>query len=303
MRRPDNVKLMTTNQVSFLDKAMELCNSMMQFSGCELYSHNTRPLLEGLKATINSVGDEGDSITYAKTAAITLLIDTLLEEEGIAEAEMLAGCDPEPIYDGCDGYNWDEPDYPEDPDMYGPDPMWSAEDAFAYLEEQEYSNEYDKENYLKGNTIEDMAEMEERHDNDDEIEAWANTPHEGINTELKQIDEEIADRKAAAAIKRARIAVMNKIYFENGDVYPVHSVHYELDRHGIPVDIEISTFPEYLDEIAEKHGLLGYNMSDYTEHGFNIALYGRLDRFGFVDYRGLIQYTFIPIKDSCVIQF
>lgn len=293
---------MTNSQVSFLDKAMELCNSMMQFTGCELYSHNTRPLLLGLKACVNSNDEEEFPRTAAKIGCINLLIDTLLEEEGIAEAEMLAGCDPEPDYYGYDGYNWDEPDYLEDSDMCGPDPMWSAEDAFAYLEEQEYFDECDKENYLKGNTIEDMAEIDERHDNDDEIEAWANTAHEGINTELKQIDEEIADRKAAAAIKRARIAVMNKIYFENGDVYPVHSVNYELDRHGIPVDIEISTFPEYLDEIAEKHGLLGYNMSDYTEHGFNIALYGRLDRFGLVDYTGLMQYTFIPSKIDCVIQ-
>lgn len=292
MRRPDNVKLMTTNQVSFLDKAMELCNSMMQFSGCELYSHNTRPLLEGLKACVNSNEEEEFPRTATKISCINLLIDTLLEEEGIAEAEMLAGCDPEPDYE----------EYPEE-EYYGPDPMWSAEDAFAYLEEQEYFNECDKESYLKGNTIEDMAEIDERHDNDDEIEAWANTPHEGINTELKQIDEEIADRKAAAAIKRARMAVMDKIYFENGDVYPVHSVHYELDRHGIPVDIEISTFPEYLEEIAEKHCLLGYNLSDYTEHGFGVALYGRLERFGFVDYRGLIQYTFVPLKTNCVIQF
>lgn len=303
MRRPDNVKLMTTNQVSFLDKAMELCNSMMQFSGCELYSHNTRPLLEGLKACVNSNEEEEFPRTAAKIGCINLLIDTLLEEEGIAEAEMLAGCDPEPYEEDWDDHDEDCYEEYSEEEYYGPDPMWSAEDAFAYLEEQEYFNECDKESYLKGNTIEDMAEIDERHDNDDEIEAWANTPHEGINTELKQIDEEIADRKAAASIKRARMAVMDKIYFENGDVYPVHSVHYELDRHGIPVDIEISTFPEYLEEIAEKHCLLGYNLSDYTEHGFGVALYGRLERFGFVDYRGLIQYTFVPLKTNCVIQF
>lgn len=295
---------MTTNQVSFLDKAMELCNSMMQFSGCELYSHNTRPLLEGLKACVNSNEDSNNGpIADTKISCINLLIDTLLEEEGIARAESLAYGDDEDYYEECWPYeDYDYP-YPDEDEYYGPDPMYSAEDAFAQLELDAEEAEYDKENYLRGNTIEDMAEMEERHDNDDEIEAWANTPHEGINTELKQIDEEIADRKAAASIKRARIAVMNKIYFENGDVYPVHSVRYELDRHGIPVDIEISTFPEYLDEIAEKHCLLGYNMSDYTEHGFNIALYGRLDRFGFVDYRGLMQYTFIPSKVDCIIQF
>lgn len=294
---------MTTNQVSFLDKAMELCNSMMQFSGCELYSHNTRPLLEGLKACVNSNEEEESPRTAAKIGCINLLIDTLLEEEGIARAESLAYGDDENYYEECWPYEDYNCRYPDEDEYYGPNPMYSAEDAFAQLELDAEEAEYDKENYLKGNTIEDMAEVEERHENDDEIEAWANTPHEGINTELKQIDEEIADRKAAASIKRARIAVMNKIYFENGDVYPVHSVHYELDSHGIPVDIEISTFPEYLDEIAEKHCLLGYNLSDYSEHGFNIALYGRLDRFGVVDYQGLMQYTFIPSKVDCIIQF
>ena len=125
---------MTTNQVSFLDKAMELCNSMMQFSGCELYSHNTRPLLEGLKACVNSNEEEEFPRTAAKIGCINLLIDTLLEEEGIARAESLAYGDDEDYYEECWPYeDYDYP-YPDEDEYYGPDPMYSAEDAFAQLE-------------------------------------------------------------------------------------------------------------------------------------------------------------------------
>ena len=255
---------------------------MMQFSGCELYSHNTRALLEGMKSVLNTIDGDED-----KVGSILLLIDTLLEEEGIAEAELNAEAN----------YNdYDDCDWPEDYDCsdYYPDPMESAEAAFDYLEEEKIESWYHD---LGEYEDIDLAEMQDA----EEIESWANTPHEDINTELKQIDEEIADRKAAASIKRARIAVMNKIYFENGDVYPIHDIHFEVDDNGIPVDIEISTFSEYLDDIAEKHCQLGYNQSDLEIHGFHFGLYGRLDRFGIVDYRGLIQYTFIPSKVNCVI--
>lgn len=289
--------LMDNNTMgSFLDKAMELCNSMMQFTGCELHSNNTRPLLEGLRSTVNSIGDEDDRITCAKTAAITLLIDTLLEEEGIAESEMLAGCEQEPSWEDEDEYDWPEPDpfeedLMDDRDYCGPDPMESAEEAFAYIDEIEEQDCLDKEYWLNGQYY------SEDHDRDyadsSEIEEWANTPHDELNVELKELDEEIADRKAAASIKKARISIMDRIFFENGDVYPVHSVNYEVDAQGIPVDIEITTFPEYLDEIAKKHCLLGYNQSEYTVYDLRVALYGRLDCFGLSDYQGFIKYTFV----------
>lgn len=88
---------MMNNQDSFLSKAMELCNSMMQFTGCELYSHNTRALLEGMKSVLNTIDGDED-----KVASILLLIDTLLEEEGIAEAELNA----EANYSPYDDYDW-----------------------------------------------------------------------------------------------------------------------------------------------------------------------------------------------------
>lgn len=159
-------------QDSFLNKAMQMCVCMMKFTGCELYSHNTRSLLEGLNSVLNTL----DNAPADKVGSIKLLIDTLLEEEGIAEAELLAGCDSEPDYDDYDDYDWPEDDYPEDYDDYYqyPDPMRSAAEAFEAEDEDRY------EQYL--------AE-------DSEMEEYVNTPHDDVNVELKQIDEEMKERK------------------------------------------------------------------------------------------------------------
>ena len=76
---------------SFLTKAMELCNSMMQFTGCELYSHNCQALLRGMRETLNTIDSDVLSETDRfKLGCLELSIDSLLEEEGIAEAELLA---------------------------------------------------------------------------------------------------------------------------------------------------------------------------------------------------------------------
>lgn len=176
----------------------------------------------------------------------------------------------------------------DEPDDYDccPDPMDSAEDAFAYLEEEEYFNECDKESYLKGNTIEDMAEIDERHDNDDEIEEYANTPHDDVNVELKQTLTDIKNAQITKAIWEAREHMMSKIVFDNDDAYPIHKIDFDLDDEGIPVDIIISTREKYLDYIAANHCQLGYNLNDEEEHGFKTALYGRLDSFRLYDYKG-----------------
>lgn len=284
---------MTIKEASLLSKAMELCNSMMQFSGCELYSYNTRLLLRGLKATINSIGDEGDSITAAKISLINLLIDTLLEEEGIAEAEMLAGCDPEPHYEE----DWDDHDEvcceeDSEEECYGPDPMWSAADAFAQLEIDAFNDECEKESYLSGHF---PIEAESVSDDTSEIEAWANTPHAELNHDLKDAIETLENIRAAKAIWRAREKMMNKIVFRHGyteDVYPVHHVTFGVDEHGVPVDIEISTRLKYLDLIAEEHGQLGYCCADDEEHGFYTALYGRLDSFSLYDCDGNLLWDY-----------
>lgn len=180
---------------------------------------------------------------------------------------------------------YDEPDDYGDYD-YCPDPMDSAEDAFAYLEEEERCNECGKESYLSGNTIEDMAEIDERHDNDDEIEEYANTPHDDVNVELKQTLVDIKKAQITKAIWAAREHMMSKIVFDNDDAYPIHKIDFDLDDNGIPVDIVISTREKYLDYIAANHSKLGYNLNDEEEHGFKTALYGRLDSFRLYDYKG-----------------
>jgi hypothetical protein len=273
---------------SFLTTAMEMLNSMMHFTGCELHSHKTRGLLIGLRTVIATFDDD-------RIGSILLLIDTLLEDEGVAEAETAAYHDYDDDYEDSDEYyddclcddedGYDVYDFPE------PDPMISADEAFKFIELKEYDNKcFDM--YQAFSEIALDKEAEDMFD-DEDMNEWVHTPHHNINTELKQIDKEIADRKAAVSIQEARESVMKKIYFQNGDIYPIHDIRFEVDDNGIPVDITISTFPEYLDNIAENHCQLGYSQADIEEHGFKTALYGRLDSFGVADYDGLVMFTFI----------
>lgn len=77
---------------SFLTEAMNMLNAAMHLSGNELYHYNMRPMLEGMKRVLNTLDDR------QKAGTMELLVDTLLEEEGIAEAELLAfseGPDPD----------------------------------------------------------------------------------------------------------------------------------------------------------------------------------------------------------------
>lgn len=266
---------MTTNQVSFLDKAMELCNSMMQFSGCELYSHNTESLLRSLKTTVKTF-DSDDVATCDKIEDIIKAVNLLLEEEGIAEAEADAYKDDE--YEDSD-------EYYEDCLYDYPDPMNSVEEAFECLALEGFHEYEDRESEI---LFYESLEDEAKHEEDMEIDDWADTPHEDINTELKQIDEEIEDRKTAVSIWKAREAVMNKIVFSDGDYYPIHHISWEVDDNNIPVDIVISSRRKYLDYIAENHCQLGYNCNDEETNGFCEALYGRLDKFCVVDYEGKV---------------
>ena len=207
------------------------------------------------------------------------LVDILDEAYNIGVSAARAeeyGC-PDDLYDDDyqDDYLLD--DY--DPMEYH-DPMESAEEAFAYIDEC-VDDYYD-------DSLEELYNDFSKQQEDDEMSEWANTPHDDINTELKQIDEEIKDRKIDAAIWRARELMMNKIVFNDGDSYPIHSITWEVDDNNIPVDIVISSRRKYLDYIAENHCQLGYNCNDEETHGFHEALYGRLDKFCVVDYEGKV---------------
>ena len=72
---------------------------------------------------------------------------------------------------------------------------------------------------------------------------------------------------------------MIAIVFDTHDVYNVRDVDMNFDENGIPVDIVISSLDiAVLDEIADKHCQLGYNV-EYRDNGVFEALYGRLDSF------------------------
>lgn len=261
----------TNKMVSFLNKAMELSDSMMQFSGCELASNNMRTLLEGLRAAIITVGGKSPSLTCAD---IIHNIDILLEEEGIAQAEADAYMDD--VYEDSDEY-YEDCLYNDDSFI---DPMDSAEDAFAYIEEQDYLS------YLNDINGLEFEEYSEKDYEAEEINEYANQDHPDVNVELKQTLEEVKNDKINAAIWAAREHMMSKIVFDNDDAYPIHRIDFDLDDNGIPVDIVISTREKYLNYIAANHCQLGYSLNDEEEHGFKTALYGRLDSFRLYNYKG-----------------
>lgn len=177
--------------------------------------------------------------------------------------------------------------FPDNPDDYNddyPDPMKSADEAFAF-EELEREAWYDSLGQYDEDEIAKMQDAEE-------IDSWANTPHDNMNIELKQIDKEIEDRRIDESIWRARELMMDRIIFSNGDTYPIYSITWEVDDNNVPVDIIISSRKKYLDCIAEKHCQLGYNYNDNEINGFEEALYGRLDEFHVVDYEGKAILTF-----------
>lgn len=256
------VRLMTTSKEGgFLAKAMELCNSMMQFSGCELYSHNTRSLLEGLNKVLDTI--DGYS---TQVGCIRLLVDTLLEEEGIAEAELLAGCDD---YEDSDEYYRDCL-YDSEPEYTYPDPVHSRIDAFEVAEN---------------------ADCVIRAAEDIELTEYANTPHDELNAELKALDEERKSISLGKAIQHARESVMDRIVFTNGDSYPIHRLYTNFDEVGKPIDIEISARKEVCDAIAQNHGYFGYNFVPKGDNLYGRALYGQLDDFLVKDYEGRVKYT------------
>lgn len=197
---------MTTNIMdSFLTTAMEMLNSMMHFTGCELHSHKTRGLLEGLRMTIATF--DGDD----RISRILLLIDALLEEEGIAEAETAAYHDyddyedSDEYYDDCLYDEWDDYDYPEDPDYI--DPEESVDAAFNYLDDQYVMSRAELDEYLAGDTIEDMTVLAAAKAEQSVIDEYVNTPHDELNRELKEIDREIKeanDRKFEEALATLR---------------------------------------------------------------------------------------------------
>ena len=72
---------------------------------------------------------------------------------------------------------------------------------------------------------------------------------------------------------------MKAIIFDTHDVYNVIDVDMSFDENGIPADIVISSLDKaVLDEIADKHCRLGYNV-ECRDNGMFEALYGRLDSF------------------------
>ena len=100
-KQPRNVQviadcLMKQNKAmsSFLSEAARMLDSMKQFSGCELYHYNMRPMLEGMERTLKYVDIYPNSVECLRRS-----ISSLLEEEGIAEAELNAFGLPDP--DDC----------------------------------------------------------------------------------------------------------------------------------------------------------------------------------------------------------
>lgn len=220
---------------------------------------------------------KGDNFAiYAHIMPILNDVYDLGHADGFAEGYYeYSGYNEEPQYDD-DCYDDEEYDY-------SPDPMESAEAAFAYIDECEYD-----ESSCCVSSIEELYDEFSKQQEDDEISEWVNTPHDDMNVELKQIDKEIEDRKIDESIWHARELMMNKIVFSNGDSYPIHYISWEVDDNNIPVDIVISSRRKYLDYIAENHCQLGYNCNDEETYGFNEALYGRLDKFCVVDYEGKV---------------
>lgn len=181
--------------------------------------------------------------------------------------------------------------FPDDCNDDYPDPMESADEAFDSEElEREACEELEREAWYDSLGQYDEDEIAKMQDAE-EIDSWANTPHDNMNIELKQIDKEIEDRRIDKSIWAARELMMDKIIFSNGDSYPIHSITWDVDDNNIPVDIIISSRKKYLDCIAEKHCQLGYNYNDEETHGFHEALYGRLDKFYVVDYEGKVILT------------
>lgn len=77
----------TTTLQSLVYSATTLAETAMNMSGAELYHLGMREVLQSIKNTLNEVFsyDGCDAIQ-----PILLMIDTCLEEEGIAEAEIMA---------------------------------------------------------------------------------------------------------------------------------------------------------------------------------------------------------------------
>lgn len=83
-----------------------------------------------------------------------------------------------------------------------------------------------------------------------------------------------------------------KIQFKDswGDVeeYPIYSISYSMEG-GEPIDIVIKSYVEVLEEIAEKHCNIGFNIMKYDDLGAKVfgveaeALYGRLKPFKIVN--------------------
>lgn len=90
-----------------------------------------------------------------------------------------------------------------------------------------------------------------------------------------------------------------KNYWDEVDEYPIYSIHYTV-LDGKPIDIVIVGYEEVLQEIAEKHCILGFNIVSLDDsassilnffeaeralkfHATHEALYGRLQDFEVVD--------------------
>ena len=76
---------------SFLTEAKGMLDALKSFSGCELHHHKARPMLQGLRVMLNTVDYDLNSV-----GCLEKQIDALLEEEGIAEAELNSFGLPDP---------------------------------------------------------------------------------------------------------------------------------------------------------------------------------------------------------------
>ena len=142
---------------SLIAAAMNLTDTAMKMSGAELYHLQMRGVLESTKNTLNEVLSYAYPDIIRIIPAILIMIDTCLEEEGIAEAEIEAEyCgerDPEYSEDD-DSLEWEAQNYTEE------DYLEDVHKSLLWREVKNYHLEYEVDACLRAGLSIEEACME-----------------------------------------------------------------------------------------------------------------------------------------------